>query len=99
MGKRTLPELRRAVDALGGTVTENAGHGFDIEIEAPEGKVWACDSLHFLVCSSYDPRDRSAVLADAFERIGHGLEDCTVTDCEVCGDAGRAPGAGEVGNG
>ena len=84
---RTIPELRRLVESLGGTLEDDrVGSYTHLIADAPAGKVWTDSGTHSLVGDVVKGpaswlRDTIGYLQD---RIEHGLADCTDTDCEVC---------------
>jgi hypothetical protein len=85
---RTIPQLRTLVEGLGGTLEVNRTEGStELLADAPAGKVWKASFTHVLAGFTYKgpPAWLADTLADLQDRIGHGLEDCTDPDCEVCG--------------
>ena len=94
--------LVAAVEALGGKVDQGSGKhsrpsrtgewGFDVAVDAPEGKVWRCTGTHSLVCELDDLSSR-AEMNVAFDEscqsmlddVLDGAEDCEDTECDECG--------------
>jgi hypothetical protein len=57
----------------------------EIEVEAPAGMVWRCDtSLHALVASRWDDECKDDLWADVLGRMKYGVTQCTEPDCEWC---------------
>jgi hypothetical protein len=85
--------LRKRCAEMGVTLEE---HSKDYEAVAPDGKVFAGNGTHTVVAAFFDPDEPEYREGGtpAFARIAiwmdldYGLEDCEVTDCDVCGDYG-----------
>jgi hypothetical protein len=83
----TLGMLTKEAAKLGAVVREEKGGWLDCRIEAPHGKVWACDGdIHELVgsCNNGPKEWGYAMRADLLYRMRHGLLDCPIADCEWC---------------
>ena len=85
MARISKQQFERALPA-GATVTTD---DCAIMVDAPSGKVWACDiSLHCIVAQAAAPwsraSDKSGAYADLIERMRYGVVDCDDPDCDVC---------------
>jgi hypothetical protein len=87
--RHTLSTLRRAAAKHGGTLDVcDVGRTVDVNIDAPDGKLWACDELHWLCVSWHkgmgEHSGKHEYIADAIERMARGVVDCPDAECEVC---------------
>ncbi len=91
----TLRDLQSAAKKYGATLDDQSvtGGGRKLRqftVDAPTGKVWACDGIHGIFLTWYDGEDdghwRDEVIRDALERMSRGLDDCEDPDCDVCGE-------------
>ncbi len=89
----TIADLRRAAAQYGGTVDGGIiGRYASYNVDAPDGKVWACEFFHALHLDWHVgdggrptwPAEKQDALADAIERMGMGLEDCDDPECDSC---------------
>jgi len=64
--------------------------GWSIECWAPPGKVWRCNGgCHFLSLEGdgwYTCPDWRGTLQHLRESINAGFDNCTVEDCDICGE-------------
>ena len=77
-------DVYRLAKKLGAKIIENDPH--DFEAEAPNGKRWKCDGVHWLVASLWDGYTMGELWTDLWGRMDFGLETCTETDCDSCHD-------------
>jgi hypothetical protein len=95
--KFTLRTLRIEAKKIGATVDDSTLRSGFINVDAPIGKVWACDGSIHALCVWVNIPDHSTLLGDrpdtkyrqesiqdALERMAYGLEDCTEPNCDVC---------------
>jgi hypothetical protein len=91
--KLSVKDLQSAAAKLGATVENHCGYRVaEYQVVAPDGKVWATTGdIHFLVLNWNGtssrptwPEEKQSAIADAIERISHGLADCELPDCDVC---------------
>jgi hypothetical protein len=66
-------------------------------LDSPAGKVWASDNLHCLVLQWELDWSGLEEIADALQRVEHGLDDCDDPECDYCCPevpAGTCPSCG-----
>lgn len=88
----TMANLRRLARRHGATVDESGIEYGTIYVDAPDGKLWACDQIHMLAVHwQTDSAGRACpvewkrdAIEDVYERIADGLDDCCEENCEVC---------------
>lgn len=61
---------------------ENLEH--EITADAPTGMVWACASVHQLICSGADGTTMAQLRTDMLDRMSHGVAPCDDEECDVC---------------
>jgi hypothetical protein len=81
--------LQKLASTIGAVVREAlVGRTFEIEADAPAGRVWSCDgSIHQLIATSNDgpPAWAEAARDDIAERMRYGTEPCPLgAGCEWC---------------
>jgi len=81
---KTLKDVKALAKKLGAKVEDDkCGNYHTCRVEAPHGKVWACDDIHELVDETNRPWKPD--YADMLSRMEHGLNDCPQRDdCEWC---------------
>ena len=90
----TKADLRRAASRFGGTLDEQVyGGSLDaIIVDAPAGKLWACDAIHILSVPWWTRQaagDEAATwnddaVRDAISRLESGVMPCEDAECEYC---------------
>lgn len=81
----TLAQVKKAAAKIGATIEQGrSGEAITCEAFSPPGFMFS-EGSHVLVDSSYLPFKPD--YANLLERIGYGLEPCTVPDCECCEEA------------
>ena len=85
--KPTRANVRRVCEeTFGGKFEVNVDgpEVIDVEADAPDGYVWKCDELHFLV--GHDEHGpRRDVWQDMLDRMSWGVEVCPFGTCDCCG--------------
>ena len=90
----TVATLKRAAARHGGTVEGGViGRSASYNVDAPDGMIWSSCGLHYLCLGWYAggpngaatwPEEKQDALADALERVEHGVEPCQDDECDIC---------------
>jgi len=81
-------DLKKLARKMGASIERYDYREITCNIDAPVGKVWACEHLHTLVCywNKHEEGYEHEAITDAMERMSAGLADCTDPECEHCHD-------------
>lgn len=85
--KRSFNKIEKAAKKHGGSAQLiYGGNWITIWVDAPQGKIWSCASIHTLKVEWRwkDTVSESEAVKDALERIAEGVTDCDNPECDTC---------------
>ncbi len=85
---KVMNRLKRAVAAIPGAklIRFYAGNYEGYHVDAPDGQVWSCRSVHNIRCEwrVKDKADKLGALADAADSVEQGVTACDDPECDYC---------------